>query len=251
MLRSFVARELQGSIRNSNLGWVWLVVSPLLLLLVYTLVFGFIFDARVPEGLSVPFVAWLAVALWPWLAFSDAILRASGGLVSHAAVLSKVPVAPILFPLSSHAAAFLLHIGGFVVVLVCLSLFGVDLKWSSVPYLLLVLLSLYVFSVALAIMASALQVWIRDVEILLPTFLMLWFFLTPIIYAPDLLPEAMRPWLGLNPMTWWVGEVRAALFEGKWLPDTVILILTGAGLAILWLASWLFNRLQPHFEDFL
>lgn len=251
LVRTFVAREIQGSIRGSNLGWIWLLVSPLLLLLVYTLVFGVIFNARVPQGLSVPFIAWLSVALWPWLAFSDGILRASGGLVRHSAVLSKVAVPAVLFPLSSHAAAFLLHLAGYVAVLICLALFGVSLNLWSLPYLLLLLLSLYLFSLALALMAAALQVWIRDVEMLLPTFLMLWFFLTPIIYAPDLLPDVVRPWLALNPMSWWVGEIRAALFEGKVLPDLVLLLLSAGSLSALGLARWLFNRLQPHFEDFL
>lgn len=251
LLRSFVARELQTTVRDSNLGWVWLIVSPLLLLLVYNLVFGVIFNARVPSGLSVPFIAWLSVALWPWLAFSDAIMRSSGGLTRHAAILSKVPVAPILFPLSSHAAAFLLHLAGYLVVLICLRLFGIDLSLLGLPYLLLLLLTLYLFSLALALAVAALQVWIRDVELLLPTFLMLWFFLTPIIYAPELLPEALRPWLVLNPMSWWMSEIRAALFEGKSLPDAPLLAMALGSLTLLALAHQLFQRLRPHFEDFL
>lgn len=251
LLRSFVAREIQGSIRGSNLGWIWLVVSPVLLLLVYTLVFGVIFNARAPQGLTVPFIAWLSVALWPWLAFSDGILRASGGLVKHAAVLSKVPVPAMLFPFSSHAAAFLLHLAGYIVVLACLGLFGVSFSVSGLPYVVLLLATLYLFSLGLALLAAALQVWIRDVEMLLPTFLMLWFFLTPIIYAPELLPEAARPWLALNPMSWWMGEIRAALFEGKVAPDQVLLMLAAGSGAVLWGAQRLFNRLQPHFEDFL
>lgn len=251
LLGSFVVREVQGNIRGSNLGWIWLFVSPILLLLVYTLVFGFIFDARAPQDLDVPFIAWLSVALWPWLAFSDGILRASGGLVKHSAVLSKVPVPAILFPFSSHAAAFLLHLGGYVVILICLSLFGIKLTLAGLPYVFLLLLALYFFSLGLALVVATFQVWIRDVEVLLPTFLMLWFFLTPIIYAPELLPDAAQPWLALNPLTWWVGEIRAAVFEGKLLPDRLFFLLCLGSAAVLWSAVSVFQRLEPHFEDFL
>ncbi|MFU8833132.1 MAG: hypothetical protein ACNA7J_13405, partial [Wenzhouxiangella sp.] len=81
--------------------------------------------------------------------------------------------------------------------------------------------------------------------------IMFWFFMTPILYAPQLLPEGMARWLRYNPMAWWMEEIRAGLFLGKWLPDlTFLIILTGA-LLTLWLGARLFRRLSPNFEDFL
>ncbi|NCO19233.1 MAG: phosphate ABC transporter permease, partial [Gammaproteobacteria bacterium] len=85
MFFNLLQRDLRSRFIGSFSGWLWLLVNPLLLLGVYALVFGVIFRARAPEGLDVPFIAWLAVGLWPWLAFSDAIQRASESIPQHAA----------------------------------------------------------------------------------------------------------------------------------------------------------------------
>ncbi|MGY6554156.1 MAG: ABC transporter permease, partial [Wenzhouxiangella sp.] len=227
------------------------ILAPLLLLGVYTLVFGVIFQARVPPGLDVPFVAWLAVALWPWLAFSDGVLRGSQAIRQHAALISKVALPRLLLPVANQTASFLLQLIGFAVVLLVLLVLQVPLTLSGIPYLLLVLISLYLFSLGLGLICSALLVFVRDLEQFLPLLFMLWFFLTPILYAPELLPGDLGVWLALNPMTWWVGELRAALFDGQWLPGlTFVCLLLGAMLTVA-LGKLVFDRLSPSFEDFL
>ena len=61
----------------------------------------------------------------------------------------------------------------------------------------------------------------------------------------------MANWLLLNPMTWWVGEIRSALFLGKAMPDLVVLAMGSGAIIVYWLGRRLFDRLSPHFEDFL
>lgn len=230
---------------------MWLVLTPLLLLAVYGLVFGVIFQARVPPGLDIPFVAWLAVALWPWLAFSEGVLRGSQAIRQHAALIAKVAVPRALLTTSAQTASFLLQLVGYLMVLLALAISGVELSLRSLPYLALVLSSLYLFSLGLGLMLSAVQVFVRDLEQFLPTFFLFWFFLTPILYSPELLPANLAAWLKLNPMTWWMEEIRAALLQGQWLPGwTFLWLLVGAATS-LWLGRAVFNRLNPHFEDFL
>ena len=244
-------RELRNRLVNAATGWLWLIVTPLLLLSVYGLVFGVIFQARVPPGLDMPFVAWLAVALWPWLAFSDGVLRGSLAIQQNAALISKVAVPRPLLTLSAQSASFLLQMIGYLVVLVTLLALGVPLSLRSLPFVLLVLFSLYLFSVGLALLLSAVQVFVRDLEQLLPTLFMFWFFLTPILYAPEILPGDVGRWLLLNPMTWWMEEIRAGLFHGKWLPDLTLFALLAGSLFTVWIGHRVFERLSPHFEDFL
>lgn len=246
-----LSRELRNRLLNAATGWLWLIATPLLLLSVYGFVFGVIFQARVPAGLDMPFVAWLAVALWPWLAFSDGVLRGSLAIQQNAALIAKVAVPRPMLTCSVQSASFLLQIVGYSVVLVALLTLGVDLSLRSLPYVLLVLASLYLFSLGLALLLSAVQVFVRDLEQLLPTLFMFWFFLTPILYAPELLPGDMGRWLMLNPMTWWMEEIRAGLFHGKWLPDLTFVALLGGALLSLWIGRRVFDRLSPHFEDFL
>jgi lipopolysaccharide transport system permease protein len=251
LLPDLTGREIRSRLINSSSGWLWLVVTPLLLLAVYGFVFGVIFNARVPEGLEMPFVAWLAVALWPWLAFAESLLKGSNAILQHAALISKVSLPRELLVVSSQSAVFLLHLIGYAVVLVAIQLLGSELSWIGLPYALLVLVTLYLFALGLGLMLSALQVYVRDLEQVLPTLIMFWFFMTPILYAPEILPAGMARWLKLNPMSWWMEEIRAGLFHAKWLPDGVFLVLLAGALLTFAVGYLVFRRLSRNFEDFL
>ncbi|AKS40879.1 ABC transporter permease [Wenzhouxiangella marina] len=248
---TLVQRELRNRFIGSATGWLWLILTPLMMLAVYAFVFSVIFRARVPEGLGVPFWSWLAIALWPWLAFSESIQRSLGAIRSNAALLTKVSIDRRLFVTSSVSSTFLLHVVGYLIVLLAIQCFGARLDWLSLPYVLALLLSLYLFALGLSFICASSQVFIRDIEQFVPTFLMLWFFLTPIIYASEMIPQLMRDWLWVNPMTVWMESFREALFIGKRLPDLALLMLfLGAGSVYL-LGRVIFDRLAPSFEDFL
>jgi ABC-type polysaccharide/polyol phosphate export permease len=251
MFSTLVIRELRGRFVGSSAGWLWLIVNPLLLLGVYAVVFGMIFRARAPEALDVPFVAWLAVALWPWLGFSEAILRASESIPEHAALISKVPMQRELLPLSSAVASFLLQMAGYAVVLGVIAAAGVGLAPTGALNALFVLAVLLVLGCGLGLIAGALRVFFRDLQQLLPTLLMLWFFLTPILYAPELLPEQLRILVYANPIAGLMTELRAALLEGDALPGGYAAGMALAAAAVLAAGLWFFRRLAPFFEDFL
>lgn len=246
-----LTREIRSRFVGSATGWLWLVVTPLLLLAVYGFVFGVIFRARVPDGLDIPFIAWLAVALWPWLAFSESLLRGSQAICQHGDLISKVAVPRHLLVFSTISSVFILHAVGYTVVLIAIEILAADLVWLALPYALGVLATLYVLALGLGLVLAAVQVFVRDLEQVLPTFMMFWFFLTPILYAPEMLPDGMERWLQINPITWWMEELRSALFLGKMLPDGIFPILLVAAGVVLFLGLRLFRRLSPHFEDFL
>jgi len=251
LLFRLTAREIRSRFVGSATGWIWLILNPLLLLAVYAFVFGVIFQARVPAGLEMPFIAWLAVAMWPWLMFSEGVLRGSQAIREHAALISKVALPRQLLVTASVSAVFLLHLAGYLAVLLAMALLGVDLAWSGIGRLLFALASLYLFALGLGLGLSAIQVFVRDLEQALPTLFLFWFFLTPILYAPSLLPAGLAEWLRWNPMSWWMAEIRGGLLYAEALPGLVALALAAAALIVLWLGSRLFHRLSPHFEDFL
>ncbi len=251
LLPDLVRREIRNRLINTSSGWLWLIVSPLLLLGVYAFVFGYIFNARVPDNLDMPFIAWLAVGLWPWLAFSESLLKGSQSILNNASLISKVALPRELLVLSSQSAVFILHLFGYGVVLMTIQLTGTALTWQGLGYVTLLMVSLYLFAVGLGLILAAVQVFLRDLEQVLPTFLMFWFFMTPILYPPDLLPAAMADWMVINPMSLWMAEIRAGLFEAKWFPDLAFLPILMLSLLTLAAGRWLFDRLSPSFEDFL
>lgn len=251
MLVQLTKREIRTRFIGSSAGWLWLIVNPLLILGVYSVVFTVIFDARAPSGLEMPFVAWLAIALWPWLGFSEGIMRASESMPEHAALISKVPMRRELLVLSSATASFVLQLAGYIAVLLLMAVVGIPLTPAGLPNALLILLVMLVLSNALGLVAATLRVFFKDLQQLLPTLMMLWFFMTPILYAPELLPDTLELLVYANPLAGLMTDLRAALLDGQVVPGatTLWMLLVSAAAYAVGLAF--FRRMAPYFEDFL
>jgi ABC-type polysaccharide/polyol phosphate export permease len=251
VFRQLVSRAIRRDYLENVTGFAWLIVQPLLLLAVYAFVFTVIFKARVTGAGDVGFVPFLAVAFWPWTAFSEAILRASNAVASNAALIGKVAFPTELLPLSTVAATFLMHLIGYLGVLLVLQLLGAPIHWAGLFLALPLLALLGLFAAGLALFASALQVFIRDVAQILPPLMTFWFFTTPILYSATILPPAVAEFMRYNPMAWYVGRLRDFLLYGNYdlgWGDLVVPLVT---LLVAWLALLFFRRFATHFEDFL
>ncbi|MEJ8569021.1 ABC transporter permease [Elongatibacter sediminis] len=246
-----VSRSIRKDYLENLTGFAWLILQPLMLLSVYAFVFSTIFKARVPDSLDVGFVAYLAVAFWPWTAFSEAVLKAGGTVRANAALIGKVAFPSELLPLSMVVATFLMNMAGYAAVLVVLSLTGTDIHWLGVVAMLPVLVLLAVLAGAIGLVMSALQVFVRDVAQILPPLMTFWFFTTPILYSPTYLPDRLAEVIAWNPMAWFVGFVRAAALQGELHPGLAGIAIAVSALLLFWLGLRFFRRLSGHFEDFL
>ena len=251
VFRQLVVRAVRNDYLDNLTGFAWLIVQPLLLLAVYAFVFTTIFKARIPSAGEIGFVPYLAVAFWPWTAFSESVLRASAAVTSNAALIGKVAFPTELLPLSVVAATFLMQLAGYLAVLLVLQLLGTPIFWPGLLAALPLLFLLGLFACALALFASALQVFLRDLAQILPPLMTFWFFTTPILYSVALLPPQWATLMQFNPMTWYVNRLRDFLLFGEFgltVADAVVPLLT---LLLLVLALRFFHRFSPHFEDFL
>lgn len=251
VFRQLVSRAVRTDYLDNLTGFAWLVIQPLLLLAVYAFVFTTIFKARIPAAAEMGFVPFLAVAFWPWTAFSESVLRASGAVTSNAALIGKVAFPAELLPLSTVTATFLMHLAGYLAVLIVLQLLGTTIHWLGLLAALPVLLLLGLLACALALFASALQVFLRDVAQILPPLMTFWFFTTPILYSASLLPPQWAAVMQFNPMTWYVDRLRDFLLFGDFAVGVADLVVPLLTLLMFGLALVFFRRFSPHFEDFL
>lgn len=251
VFRQLVSRAVRRDYLENLTGFAWLIIQPLLLLAVYAFVFTTIFKARITGLDEIGFVPFLAVAFWPWTAFSESVLRAAGTVTSNAALIGKVSFPTELLPLSTVAATFVMHMAGYLAVLLVLQLFGTPVHWLGLLAAVPLLLLLGLFACGLALFASALQVFVRDVGQILPPLMTFWFFTTPILYSTSLLPPGWQGVMRFNPMSWYVGRLRDALLFGRYefaLSDLAVPALT---LIVFALSLMFFRRFSSHFEDFL
>jgi ABC-2 type transport system permease protein len=268
LLAELVRKDLRVKYKNSALGFVWSLANPLLYLAVFTLVFSVFLDNGIP-WFAVLFMSGLLV----WNFFNLATLSATGAVVGNANLVRKVRFPRIVLPLSSVGFAgvhFVLQMLVFLVFLVPFypEAFGPQL-WLVVPALAVAL----AFTVAMSLLASALNVRYRDVEHLLEITLLAWFWLTPIVYRVALVQEqfSKAPWLFkvymANPMTAVVVAMQRAIYrfpvttteDGKLLrilpEDGYAFYLRWLGVAavisvvLLVVGLWTFRRLQDDFAE--
>lgn len=246
-----VSRSIRTEYLENVTGFAWLILQPLLMLAVYAFVFTAIFKARVPDAMDIGFIGYLAVAFWPWTAFAESILKASSSITANAALIGKVAFPSEMLPLSVVAATFSMHMVGYLVVLAVLSLTGTNLNWLGLVFVIPLLLLLAVFAAGLALFASALQVFIRDLAQILPPLMTFWFFTTPILYSSSMLPEKMAFIFSWNPVAWFISRLRGALLTGNSSATLADLVVPLLSVLTLLLGLLLFRRLRGHFEDFL
>ena len=246
---NFFRRELTTRYLGSVTGFAWALLNPLALLAVYHFVFTHIFRATGFAGPS--FLAFVAVALWPWLAAQEALQRGTVSLAGYAGMIRKVAFPHEIVVFASVAATFALQFIGYVAILVVLRIAGEPVHLAGLVATVPVWITLLVAVTGLTLLLAALQVFIRDVEHVLMPLLMMLMYLTPILYPLSLVPDGVRPWVAANPFNWIVGRLRDALLEGKLAPHASDLVAVIVAFAVLVAGLFVFRRLSPHFEDFV
>jgi ABC-type polysaccharide/polyol phosphate export permease len=247
--RNFFSREIRQRYLGSATGLAWALVHPLALLAVYHFVFTKIF--RVGNFGSGSFLAFVAVALWPWLAAQEALQRGVTSLASYAGLIRKAAFPHEAIIYASVAATFALQFVGYLVVLVVLAVLGEPIRLEGLLLAVPLWLVLMLAVTGLALALASLQVFVRDVEHVLMPVLMMLMYLTPILYPLTVVPGNFRPWVAANPVSWLVTRMRDALLEGRIAPQWSDAVAVAIALALFAGGLWMFRRLSPYFEDFV
>lgn len=248
LVQSLVARELKARYRGSVLGFFWSFINPLLLLLVYTFVFKYVMPTAV-KGAD-PYPLFMFCGLLPWTWFDMSLRESSGVLISGGNLIKKVLFPAEILPIVS-VTANMIH---FFLALPILAIFLIVYQAPlTIPELLcfpLVVLVQYIFTLACALILSALTVHFRDIRDILANILTLWFFATPIIYPYFNAPPIAKRFLNWNPMAHIMISYQEILFfpgpfgHWKWL------VALGIASVFFFLgAYWVFDRLRDSFAE--
>ncbi len=247
----FFRRELTNRFAGSFSGGLWALFQPLLQLAVYSFVFVYIFKARVPGAGAPGYVPFLVTALWPWTAFSEAILRSTTAIQDNAALIGKVALPREVLVVASVCASFAIHIIGFVAIVAILWLGGRGVLLTGLPAALALYVPLFALALGLALICASVQVFVRDLVQALGQVLPLLMFGAPIFYDRALLPARFQGLLDFNPFTFYAESFRALLLGHGRLDPVHAVIAFAVAAVILFSGHRLFRRLDAHFEDFL
>ena len=251
LLRAFIGREIRSRYIGSGAGIFWALIHPLLLLGLYALIFSTIFKVALPELGERRFIEFVAVALWPWLAFQESVQRGLQAVVANSALVKKVAFPPELLVYGAVMGTFIVHLIGYIVVLALLAILGHGLHASGIFGALALLGLLLILSLSIALPLAAMQTLARDTDqFMAPVFIVL-FYATQILYPLTAVPEWLRNGMAWNPLLYFVQPIRDLLLTGHYSLDWQTLM-AWALVPVLFVAGYqFFRRLAPHFEDFL
>lgn len=246
-------RDFAERYRGSYLGLLWSLLLPLLSLLVFTFFFGVIFRVRWP-GSSDGSLGDLALTLFIGLALynflAECLTQAPGLILAHANYVKNVIFPLEMLPAVRVASALLTLLTTLLVILLLQAVLGSGLSWN-VLWSFAALLPLVLFLLGLSWFLAALGVYIRDIQMLIVPLTQLLMFLSPVFYPITALPEALRPWLQLNPLALTIEQMRGVILFGQpldWMP--YLLSLSAASLTMLF-GLWWFARTRKGFADVL
>jgi lipopolysaccharide transport system permease protein len=209
--------------KQSILGWIWALLQPLAMMLIYSLVFSRV--ARVKSE-GVPYPLFVFSALLPWTFFSGAVSNAINGLVNYSTLITKLYFPKEIIPLSYVLAALVDLVIACCVLAGLMAYYRVSINWT-ILYALPVVLILIAFTSAVALFLSSIQVRFRDAAAALPLILQIGVFLTPVVYPVDLIPASFQRVYLLNPVASLVENFRRVVAHGS-PPDILMLITSGA-----------------------
>lgn len=254
LIQNLIVRELKARYRGTVLGFLWSFFNPLLLMIVYTIVFGFIIKPRDPAFGGSPwlYALFLFCGVLPWVWFSSSSLESAQVLMTHGNLIKKIlfpaEVLPIVVVTSN-----LIHFSfGLPILFLFIPIFGKQYT-LYILFLPLVVFVQYIFALGFSFLISSLTVHFRDIKDILTNWLTFWFFATPIVYPLSFetiqKSSFLKTFLNLNPMTHIMQGYQNCVFYGRLIPWKKLGVTFLLSLLLFCIGYYIFDRLRDSFPE--
>jgi lipopolysaccharide transport system permease protein len=249
LIFSFAKRELLGRYKGSALGIAWAVLTPVVMIAIFTFIFAGIFGVRFGATDSHwDYALYLFCGLLPWTMFQESVQQSASTIIVHANLVKRV-----VFPLETlPAAQVCAALGNQLFATVGLLIATVAIQRElhiTILWLPVLLIPQIMFALGVAWLIASLGVFLRDIAQGITLLLMAWMYLTPIIYPESIVPDRFRLLINLNPFTPLVRSYRRIFLEGV-APDwRGLAFFTVASLVVFLFGYWWFARTRKSFAD--
>lgn len=251
LIVNLMVKDLKTRYKRSVLGFLWSLLNPLAMMVVFTVVFTVILPSQINN-----YPIFLLCGLLPWNYFTSGVMVSINSVVGNANLVKKVYFPREVLPISSVLANLVNFLLGLAVLMVVLIVFRMNFSpWLWLLPVVIIIQTCFLLGVVLFL--SAVNVYYRDTLMIMDVVLLAWFFLTPVVYALDVLPTAysvlglninvLRLMYILNPMASLISAYRDLLYYGYRTDLDFFLRTAATSIAILVLGYWYFTR---HSRDF-
>lgn len=194
LIKNLILRNLKIRYRGSIIGMFWTVLIPLLTSVVYFFVFKYVLRVGAPNYLLI-----IVSGLLPWTFVSQSLVSGLESIVSNQSLLNKVSLVPHSLTLSEIITYFINLILSLPILVVLMLYYDIPFSVYTSQYLIFLIL-LFLFTYSLSIILSYIFIYFRDLKFMFSVIIQFWFYLTPIMYTKDLIPEKYFSLIYLNPI---------------------------------------------------
>lgn len=248
-LLAMTTKEIKARYKNAVLGFMWILLNPLLQMLIIGLVFQNLIKTPINN-----YFLFLFPGLLLWNFFSYSLTKATSSIVYERDLIQKAKFPREAIPLSiifSNFFNLLISLFLFIVYLFITNNFKILISPLSWAYLFLSLLWILSFTCGASILSSSLNVKYRDISFFIQALCVLWFYATPVIYSLEILPRNYFSFFRLNPLAYPFEMIRSSLISTP-LPSNDILIANlSISLLIICLGIFIFRKESRYFSDWL
>jgi ABC-type polysaccharide/polyol phosphate export permease len=235
---------------GSYLGILWAFIQPTINILLFWFVFQVGFKSTPVE--NVPFILWLSTAMIPWNFFSESLQSAANSILENGFLVKKVVFRVSILPIVKIYSSLYVHLFFILLLVVMFLIYGYmpSIYYLQLPYYLC---SMFLLILGISWATSALAVFLRDVGQIIAMTIQFGFWLTPIFYSLDIIPERFRIIFKLNPVYYITEGYRDTFIHHKWFWQHTHLTLSFWLLTcgILLIGAFIFKKLRPHLADVL
>ena len=246
LIRNLAVRDVETRYKHSLLGLYWTLINPLVTALIFSFVFQDIFHAT---SKPVPYVVFLLSGLTFWNLFNNGVYSSTTSVTGNAQLLAKLYFPRVVLPTAAVLARMIDFAFGLVILLVFFALYRVPLHWTGFLLIAPILLLQVVFTFGIAFITSALNVLYRDMSQLIGLLLMVWMYMSPVMFHPSSAPVELRLVFYINPIGAMISAEKDLLFTGQighplflWFAVLWTMLVYAAGLR-------LFKRIEPLFAE--
>ena len=243
LLKSNVIKEIRGKYKGSFLGVLWSFVNPLLMTLVYAIVFPFLLRGSQPH-----YTTFIVIAILPWNWFTATISQGTSTILANGGIIKKVYFPRAILPISIVTSGLVNFIISCLIILLFLIFSGIGFS----PYILLlplIVILQYILQLGIILITGSINVYIRDLEYIINFFIQMLFYATPVLYSMSMFPKKIQWLLRLNPMTTIIESYRDIFFY-KQAPNFAMLgYVFVISVVILLVGSLVFKKLEKGFAE--
>lgn len=238
-------RDIKVRYKQTMIGIAWALFQPFMTMIVFSIFFGNF--AKMPSD-GIPYPIFVYVGLLIWQFFSASLDQASSSLIGNQAIVTKVYFPRLILPISSILTNFIDFFIASVMLIVLMFYYHYTPRLISLMILPLLLFVTFLSALGLGLFLSAINVKYRDVRYVLPFFIQILMFLTPVIYPPSIMKK--YSWiLAMNPMTGVIKAARAAIFGNAPINWLLVFISGIVGLIMFFLGLYFFKKTEAYFAD--